>query len=60
MAYAIALPRSLLLTFYAALDRLFAKAKFDAYAEGPCEPLYREDGRPSIPPGVYFRMVFIG
>ena len=25
-----------------------------------CEPYYKEGGRPSIPPGTYFRMLFIG
>src|SRR4051812_11263698 len=25
-----------------------------------CEPCYARHGRPSIPPGVYFRMLFIG
>lgn len=55
-----ALPRSPGHPFYAALNKLLAEAKFDAYVEGLCEPLYREGGRPSIPPGVYFRMLFIG
>ena len=55
-----ALPRSPGHPFYAALNKLLAEAKFDAYVEGLCEPLYREGGRPSIPPGIYFRMLFIG
>lgn len=55
-----ALPRSPGHPFYVALNALLAEAKFDAYVEGLCEPLYREGGRPSIPPGVYFRMLFIG
>jgi transposase len=55
-----ALPRSPGHPFYVALNRLLSEAKFDAYVEGLCEPLYREGGRPSIPPGVYFRMLFIG
>lgn len=55
-----ALPRSPGHPFYAALNKLLAEAKFDAYVEDLCEPLYREGGRPSIPPGVYFRMLFIG
>lgn len=25
-----------------------------------CEPFYKKGGRPGIPPGVYFRMIFIG
>ncbi len=32
----------------------------DAYVEGLCEPLDREDGHPAIPPGGHFRMLFIG
>src|SRR4029079_13053173 len=32
----------------------------DAYVEGLCEPLYRDGGRPSVPPGVFFRMLFVG
>ena len=55
-----ALPRSPGHPFYAALNKLLAEAKFDAYVEGLCEPLYRDGGRPSIPPGVFFRMLFIG
>ena len=35
-------------------------ARCDAYVEGLCEPLYCEGGRPSIPPGVCLRMLFIG
>lgn len=60
MVSASALPRSPGHPFYAALNRLLSEAKFDAYVEGLCEPLYRDGGRPSIPPGVYFRMLFIG
>jgi transposase len=55
-----ALPRSPGHPFYVALNKLLAEAKFDAYVEELCEPLYREGGRPSIPPGVFFRMLFIG
>lgn len=55
-----ALPRSPGHPFYMALNKLLAEAKFDAYVEGLCEPLYRESGHPSIPPGVFFRMLFIG
>ena len=55
-----ALPRSPGHPFYVALNKLLAEAKFDAYVEGLCEPLYRDGGRPSIPPGVFFRMLFIG
>jgi transposase len=55
-----ALPRSPGHPFYAALNKLLAEAKFDEYVEGLCAPLYKDGGRPSIPPGVFFRMLFIG
>ncbi len=55
-----ALPRSPGHPFYAALNKLLAEARFDSYVEDLCAPLYGEGGRPSIPPGVYFRMLFIG
>ena len=42
-----ALPHSPGHPFYAALNKLLAEAKFDAYVEGLCEPLYRDGGRPS-------------
>lgn len=54
------MPRSPGHPFYVALNRLLAEAKFDAYVEGLCEPLYREGGRPGVPPGVFFRMLFVG
>lgn len=47
--------------FYERLNKLLAKAKFDARAEELCRPFYTEGkGRPSLPPGVYFRMLLIG
>jgi len=47
--------------FYSALNGLFAKEGFDRYAEGLCEKFYDQKvGRPSIPPGVYFRMLLVG
>lgn len=54
------MPRSPGHPFYVALNKLLAEAKFDAYVEGLCEPLYREGGRPGVPPGVFFRMLFVG
>jgi len=36
------------------------QAGFDAKVEALCAPFYKSGGRPSIPPGVYFRMLFIG
>jgi transposase len=46
--------------FYSKLNEVLAQAGFDPFAEDLCAPHYREGGRPGIPPGVYFRMVFIG
>ena len=48
--------------FYDKLNRLLAEAGFDDFVEALCQPYYQEEGpgRPSIAPGVYFRMLFIG
>ncbi|MEM1305150.1 MAG: transposase [Planctomycetota bacterium] len=57
------LPRSEGHAFYTKLNRLLAEAKFDAAVEQLCEPFYDDGsrgGRPSIPPGVYFRMLLVG
>jgi len=54
------LPKSPAHPFYSRLNQLLAEAGFDEYVEGLCAPHYKEGGRPSIPPGIYFRMLFIG
>ena len=47
--------------FYSELNGLLAEAGFDAFVEELCEPYYATDlGRHGIPPGVYFRMLFVG
>ncbi len=47
--------------FYAQLNKLLASHGFDAFVEARCAPYYAETlGRPSIAPGVYFRMLMIG
>lgn len=49
--------------FYVKLNEVLAEAGFDEWVESRCEPYYEQEdrrGRPSIPPGVYFRMVFVG
>ncbi len=46
--------------FYTKLNAVLAEAAFDKFVEKLCEPYYKEGGRPGIPPGVYFRMLFIG
>jgi len=55
------LPQSPGHPFYQKLNRLLGEAKFDEYVEGLCRPYYAAKlGRPGIPPGVYFRMLFVG
>ena len=42
--------------FYRVLERLLQAGGFDAFAEETCREFYApRRGRPSIPPGVYFR-----
>src|SRR5215471_18406007 len=57
------LPRSLGHPFYRQLNRLLAEAGFDIWIEKRCERYYAQEekrGQPSIPPGVYFRMLLVG
>ena len=55
------LPRSPGHPFYKQLNRLLAEDGFDAWLEKLCAPYYHAtQGRPSIPPGVYFRMILVG
>jgi len=47
--------------FYRAVNRLLAREGFDRHVEGRCAKFYAEAlGRPSIAPGVYFRMLMVG
>jgi len=47
--------------FYDRLNKVLAEAKFDEFVEQLCRPLYAASmGRPSIPPGVYMRMLLVG
>jgi len=56
-----ALPQTPRHVFYDTLNRLLDGGKFDEFVESLCEPFYAEDlGRGSIPPGRYFRMLFVG
>jgi transposase len=55
------LPKSPGHPFYRKLNQLLAEADFDSWLERLCRPYYAEQqGRPSIPPGTYFRMILIG
>ena len=47
--------------FYEQLNRVLEQAKFDAYCEQRCRGFYHAKvGRPSLAPGVYFRLLLIG
>ena len=47
--------------FYRKLNQLLSSHGFDAFAESQCAPYYVDTlGRPSIAPGVYFRLLMIG
>ena len=46
--------------FYERLNQLLEKDGFDEWLEELCRPYFSDRGRPSIPPGVYFRMLFVG
>ena len=47
--------------FYEELERVLREEEFDSFVESKCSPYYaKKQGRPSIPPGVYFRMLLIG
>jgi len=55
------LPKSPGHPFYRKLNGLLAGAGFDRWVEERCAAYYAAElGRPSIPPGVYFRMIFAG
>src|SRR5215216_6540073 len=55
------LPRSVAHPFYAQLNRVLDAADFDGYVEGVCQRFYADTmGRPSLPPGRYFRLLLIG
>lgn len=46
--------------FYDRLNQLLAEIEFDRKLEEAAEPFYKKTGRKSLPPGVYFRMIFVG
>jgi transposase len=54
------LPKSAGHPFYRRLDELLREAGYDEFVEELCEGYYAEKGRPSIPPGRYYRMLFVG
>ena len=55
------LPRSPGHIFYRKLKKMLSEVNFDHEVESLCKSYYSEHcGRPSIPPGAYFRMLLIG
>jgi transposase len=57
------LPRSDGHPFYQKLNALLAEANFDGWIEGRCRQYYEQEekrGKPSLAPGVYFRMLLVG
>src|SRR5919205_937769 len=55
------LPRSPGHVFYDRLQAVLVGAGFDRFAEEECKPYYASGrGRPSLPPGRYFRMHLVG
>jgi transposase len=55
------LPRSPGHVFYDRLQAVLIEAGFDGFAESQCAPYYaHQRGRPSLPPGRYFRMHLVG
>jgi transposase len=57
------LPRSAGHPFYVTLNGLLEEAEFDRWLEKRCACYYEQEekrGQPSIPPGVYFRMLLVG
>ena len=57
------LPKSAGHPFYQKLNALLAEAGFDPWIEKRCPRFYATEekrGQPSLPPGVYFRMLLVG
>lgn len=55
------LPRSQGHPFYTTLNGVLDHCGFDAWIEETCQPFYAQVmGRPSLPPGVYFRCLLVG
>src|SRR5437899_4745189 len=47
--------------FYQRLNQLLEECRFDEFVEGRCQRFYAvKRGRPSLAPGVYFRLLLIG
>jgi transposase len=58
---AMDLPKSPGHPFYQRLNRVLDETGFDRFAEKRCEEFYAgQVGRPSLPPGRYFRLMLVG
>jgi transposase len=55
------LPKSLGHPFYQRLNKVLAANSFDSFVEAACRRFYAPKlGRPSLPPGRYFRLMLLG
>ena len=55
------LPQSVAHPFYSKLNEVLAGWKFDAFVEERCKAFYDDKmGRPSLAPGIYFRILLVG
>ena len=55
------LPTTAAHPFYRRLNALLDEQKFDEFVEGACRSFYAETmGRPSLAPGMYFRLLLVG
>ena len=53
--------RARVIRFYQRLNQLLEESHFDEFVEGRCQRFYAaKRGRPSLAPGVYFRLLLIG
>jgi transposase len=58
---ASALPTTAAHPFYQRCNAVLDEQQFDAFVEGICRPFYAATmGRPSVAPGIYFRLLLIG
>src|SRR5579871_2408599 len=47
--------------FYERLNRILEECRFDEFVEDLCRPFYAQRlGRPSLSPGMYFRLLMVG
>jgi hypothetical protein len=47
--------------FYPRVDELLERKQFDEFAEKECAGFHAEiNGRPSVTPGIYFRLLLVG